>query len=171
MSKSRDDEIYRKTVEEGQRGGLSDDFMEGMGFDRLIPGDEREREIARKGYAYGREHRFDSKGQRYHTSDNRGSNDPKEEREKESEESPEEESGETRFDSFSSGGNPRSYEGGGSYHYNNEEEHLVFVYDWRIWPAIILALFVLFLFFFGEYVFPIFSNLIPIGNNFSGVPV
>lgn len=63
-----EDEEYARGVRDGQRGGFLDDFSQSL----ASTGSEYD-----KGYNYGIDHRRDSSGERYHTSDNQGKNDPK----------------------------------------------------------------------------------------------
>lgn len=83
MGKTRKDKAYERGVRDGQRGDLLEDFTMGWSFGDLIPGSEKrekEWEAYKKGYEYGVDHRYGPEG-RYHTWDNRGTNDPKPRRE------------------------------------------------------------------------------------------
>ena len=71
MGKSDNDEDYERGVRDGQKGGFLDDLIDAQFGDSYTP--------YGKGYNYGVEHRYDSKGQRYHSWDDSGTNDPKKE--------------------------------------------------------------------------------------------
>ncbi len=66
---------YEDGVRNGQRGGIGDDFCQGL----ADTGSDYD-----KGYAYGVDNRRDSSGERYHTWSNDGKNDPKSESNSES---------------------------------------------------------------------------------------
>lgn len=70
MVKTRNDEEYEAGVSAGQQGSFLDDLIQGqMGSDSPF----------NKGYEFGAQHRYGPDG-RYHTYDNRGSNDNKNEK-------------------------------------------------------------------------------------------
>jgi len=68
MGKTENDKEFEAGVHNGQRGGFLADLIQGQFGDSYTPYGE--------GYKHGAEHRYGPEG-RYHTWDNRGSNDPK----------------------------------------------------------------------------------------------
>jgi len=68
MGKTSNDEEYEAGVRDGQRGGVIDDIIQSLNF--LDSGS-----IHDKGYHEGADHRYNDKGERYHSYDGSGSND------------------------------------------------------------------------------------------------
>jgi len=76
------DKAYAQGVHDGQRDGFLDDWLEALSA--MIPWcDEEAEEAYRAGYEYGVSHRSDEHGNRYHTWDGKGVNDPDDEEEEE----------------------------------------------------------------------------------------
>jgi len=71
MGKTHDDEVYKKGVRDGQRGGFLDDLIMGN-----ISAGNKDGKIYKEGYTYGAQHRYGPEG-RYHNWSGSGSNDPK----------------------------------------------------------------------------------------------